>query len=80
MKEINLKIDTCEVRAKLRKIKAVWSYEAVDDLCFTHNISSSASLYDNIIWDLTINPCNEIPLYTPVYEQEDFILIEGIYD
>lgn len=42
--EINLVIESEEVAAKTRKLKAVWSYEAQQDLRSQHNLDAEAEL------------------------------------
>lgn len=42
--EINLNIESEEIAAKTRKLKAVWSYEAQQDLRSQHNLDAEAEL------------------------------------
>lgn len=42
--EINLTIESQEIAAKTRKLKAVWSYEAQQDLRSQHNLDAEAEL------------------------------------
>ena len=42
--EINLVIESEEIAAKTRKLKAVWSYEAQQDLRSQHNLDAEAEL------------------------------------
>lgn len=42
--EINLAIESEEIAAKTRKLKAVWSYEAQQDLRSQHNLDAEAEL------------------------------------
>ena len=44
MPEINLTIESEEIAAKTRKLKAVWSYEAQQDLRSQHNLDAEAEL------------------------------------
>ena len=44
MPEINLAIESEEIAAKTRKLKAVWSYEAQQDLRSQHNLDAEAEL------------------------------------
>jgi hypothetical protein len=44
MPEINLTIESQEIAAKTRKLKAVWSYEAQQDLRSQHNLDAEAEL------------------------------------
>lgn len=44
MPEINLAIESQEIAAKTRKLKAVWSYEAQQDLRSQHNLDAEAEL------------------------------------
>jgi hypothetical protein len=42
--EINLVVESEEIAAKTRKLKAVWSYEAQQDLRSQHNLDAEAEL------------------------------------
>lgn len=42
--EVNLVIENEEIAAKTRKLKAVWSYEAMQDLRAQHNLDAEAEL------------------------------------
>lgn len=42
--EVNLSIESEEIAAKTRKLKAVWSYEAQQDLRSQHNLDAEAEL------------------------------------
>lgn len=42
--EINLVVESEEIAAKTRKLKAVWSYEAMQDLRSQHNLDAEAEL------------------------------------
>ena len=44
MPEVNLVIDSEEIAAKTRRLKAVWSYEAQQDLRSQHNLDAEAEL------------------------------------
>ncbi|MFX8824876.1 hypothetical protein ABTM64_20220, partial [Acinetobacter baumannii] len=42
--EVNLVIESESIEAKTRKLKAVWSYEAQQDLRSQHNLDAEAEL------------------------------------
>ena len=42
--EINLAVESEEIAAKTRKLKAVWSYEVQQDLRSQHNLDAEAEL------------------------------------
>ena len=44
--EIELEIESCEIKAQTRKLKAVWSMEAAQDLAAFHNIPADQELAD----------------------------------
>lgn len=44
MPEVNLVVESEEIAAKTRKLKAVWSYEAQQDLRSQHNLDAEAEL------------------------------------
>ena len=58
--EIDLKIESEEIVAKERKLKAVWSYEAAQDLKAWHGIDTSYALADLLAQEITAELDDEI--------------------
>lgn len=46
VEEITLQVDSASITAKKRKLKAVWSYEAAQDIQSMHNLDAQQQLAD----------------------------------
>lgn len=58
--EINLVIESEEVAAKTRKLKAVWSYEAQQDLRSQHNLDAEAELTGVLAQEINLEIDREV--------------------
>ena len=58
--EINLVIESEEIAAKTRKLKAVWSYEAQQDLRSQHNLDAEAELTAVLAQEINLEIDREI--------------------
>lgn len=60
MPEINLAIESEEIAAKTRKLKAVWSYEAQQDLRSQHNLDAEAELTSVLAQEINLEIDREV--------------------
>jgi hypothetical protein len=60
--EINLTIESQEIAAKTRKLKAVWSYEAQQDLRSQHNLDAEAELTAVLAQEINLEIDREVLL------------------
>lgn len=51
--EVDLKIESFDIKAQNRKLKAVWTLEAAQDLAAVHNIQAEQSLADILAQEIT---------------------------
>jgi hypothetical protein len=58
--EVNLAIESEEIAAKTRKLKAVWSYEAQQDLRSQHNLDAEAELTAVLAQEINLEIDREI--------------------
>ncbi len=58
--EINLVIESEEIAAKTRKLKAVWSYEAQQDLRSQHNLDAEAELTGVLAQEINLEIDREV--------------------
>lgn len=58
--EINLTIESEEIAAKTRKLKAVWSYEAQQDLRSQHNLDAEAELTSVLAQEINLEIDREV--------------------
>lgn len=58
--EINLVVESEEVAAKTRKLKAVWSYEAQQDLRSQHNLDAEAELTSVLAQEINLEIDREV--------------------
>jgi hypothetical protein len=58
--EINLAIESEEIAAKTRKLKAVWSYEAQQDLRSQHNLDAEAELTSVLAQEINLEIDREV--------------------
>jgi hypothetical protein len=58
--EINLVIESEEIAAKTRKLKAVWSYEAQQDLRSQHNLDAEAELTQVLAQEINLEIDREV--------------------
>jgi hypothetical protein len=58
--EITLKVDSFDISGKNRKLKAVWSVEAAQDLRSVHNIDAEAALADTLAKEIVAEIDKEI--------------------
>lgn len=58
--EVTLNIDSQEIVAKSRKLKALWSYEAQQDLRAWHNIDAEKALTDALAQEINAEIDREI--------------------
>jgi hypothetical protein len=58
--EINLVIESEEIAAKTRKLKAVWSYEAQQDLRSQHNLDAEAELTGILAQEINLEIDREV--------------------
>ena len=60
MPEINLKVESEEIAAKARKLKAVWSFEAQQDLRSQHNLDAEGEITAVLAQEVNIEIDREI--------------------
>lgn len=58
--EVNIDITLCEIRAKTRKLKALWSSEAADDLRAFHGLDAEAELVAGLASEIALEIDREI--------------------
>lgn len=58
--EINIEIQLCEIRAKTRKLKALWCSEAADDLRAFHGLDAEAELVAGLASEIALEVDREI--------------------
>lgn len=58
--EVNIDIQLCEIRAKTRKLKALWCSEAADDLRAFHGLDAEAELVAGLASEIALEMDREI--------------------
>ena len=58
--EVNLVVESEEIAAKTRKLKAVWSYEAQQDLRSQHNLDAEAELTAVLVQEINLEIDREV--------------------
>jgi len=71
--EINLVIESEEIAAKTRKLKAVWSYEAQQDLRSQHNLDAEAELTGVLAQEINLEIEKYEALYVKIVEVSNVI-------